>query len=363
MSKRSNQQHVTGRYRQGTPPPAERDMPEKRVRRPGCLLGLGLLLAVLSAAATAALVLFVLLRPQPPDSHNAIWLGISWGETPQTDEDVRALAEQFQAQGVEVVYVWTTWLQEDGTWSPTTFEHMAAFVEQLRTYHPSARLDAWIGVPVELPGYRLDDEALQEEVARFAAQALQDFGFDGIHLNAEPVWDGDEPYLALLRAVRHAIGDEAVLSVAVPPDWNTGDPAIPAGPFTTPDAHWSQTYKQRVAFLVDEVAVMAYNSGLSSPLDYQTWMAYQVTRYVEALSVLDIDTRLIMGIPTYDAEPPGHDPDVESVQAAIAGILAGMAQSEDYDQPVTGIGIYAEWSTDALEWHNIRQLWVERDSH
>ncbi|MBN2471866.1 MAG: hypothetical protein JXN59_14180, partial [Anaerolineae bacterium] len=269
MSKHAPGQHVTGRYREGTPPPVERDTPEKRIRRPGCLLLVGLLVAALSAAATAALVLFLLLRPQPLQSHNAIWLGISWGETAQAEEDVRALAQRLETQGIDIVYVWTTWLQEDGTWSPTTFEHMAAFVQQLRAYYPEVRLDAWIGVPVEVPDYRIDDEAIQDEVARFAAQALEDFGFDGVHINAEPVWEGDEHYLSLLRAVRQSIGDEAALSVAVPPDWNTGDPAIPVGPYTTPDAHWSQTYKQRVAFLVDEVAVMAYNSGLSSPLDYE----------------------------------------------------------------------------------------------
>lgn len=360
MTKRAAH-HVTGRYRDDLPPPAERDSAEPRVRRPGCILFVALLIAGLSAAATAALVLFLLLRPEPSRSHNAVWMGIDWGQQVHEDAVVQELTDLLKEQGIDTLYVWTTWLQEDGTWSPTTFQNLGAFVEQVRRFYPEVRLDAWLGIPVELPDYRLDDEALRAEVARFSAQALTDYGFDGIHINAEPVWDGDEGYLNLLREVRLAIGDDPELSVAVPPDWNTGDPAIPVGPYTTPDAHWTQEYKQRVGFLVDEVAIMAYNSGLSSPLDYQTWMAYQVTRYVSALEALDVETRLVVGIPTYDAEPPGHDPAVESLQAAISGILNAMSERDPDGSLVQGVGIYAYWSTDPVEWNTYQRLWLMRD--
>lgn len=361
MSKRTAH-HVTGRYRDDLPPPAERGSVAARVRRPGCVLVVALLIAGLSAAATAALVLFMLLRPQPVRSHNAVWLGIDWGQAVQEDAAVRDLTDNLKAQGIDTLYVWTTWLQEDATWSPTTFQNMAAFLDQVRQFYPEVRLDAWLGIPVELPDYRLDDEDLRAEIARFSAQALADFGFDGIHINAEPVWDGDEGFLSLLREVRLAIGNDVVLSVAVPPDWNTGDPAIPAGPYTTPDAHWAQEYKQRVGFLADELAIMAYNSGLASPLDYQTWMAYQVNRYVSALAPLDVGTRLVIGVPTYDAELPGHDPAVESLQAAISGILQAMAASDPDGTRVQGVGIYAYWSTDPIEWNTYQRLWLTREA-
>ncbi len=322
----------------------------------------GLAFGILAAAATAALALYLLLRPVPVASHNATWMGITWGQETHEDETVQQLAELLQAQGIDILYVWTTWLQEDATWSETTFENIAAFVSQMREFYPEARLDAWIGVPAEVPAYRLDDEDIRAEVAAFASRALTEFGFDGIHLNTEPVWDADENFLALLREVRTAIGEEGFLSVAVPPDWNTGDPAIPAGPYTTAAAHWSQEYKQRVAFLSDELAIMAYNSGLRSPADYQTWMAYQVTRFVSALAPLDVETSLIVGIPTYDAELPGHDPQAESLPAAIGGIIAGLTQAGAEADRVRGLGLYAYWSTDAFEWNTYHELWLERDS-
>jgi hypothetical protein len=359
MSRRT-QQHVTGQYRRGTPPPDRRELPEKRLRRPGCALIVGLLLAVASAALTAVVAMLLLFRPAEPAGGNAIWLGISWGEELHTDEEVESLADLLRVQGVDVVYVWTTWLQEDDTWSETTFANLAAFVDQFKRYYPQARLDAWIGLPVDAPEYRIDDAEIRAQVAAFAAQAITDFDFDGVHLNAEPVWDGDEHYVQLLRDVRQALADEVTLSIAVPPDWNTGQPGIPVGPYTTPDAFWSQEYKQRVAFIVDEIAVMSYNSGLSSPLDYQTWMAFQVTRFTAAVASLDVETALVFGIPTYDAELPGHDPVAESVQAAIGGIVQGIAQSADAADRVRGVGVYAYWSTGPEEWAAYRELWLNR---
>ncbi|GAB4569893.1 MAG: hypothetical protein Kow0077_03160 [Anaerolineae bacterium] len=361
MSKRPSR-HVTGRFDGELPPPLEREPKGNRVRRPTLLLILGLLLGMLSAAATAAVALILLLRPAPATTHNAIWLGISWGQNVHADAEVQALVQELRDNEIDTLYIWTTWLQEDGTWSETTFEHLGAFVQQVRRFYPEARLDAWIGLPVEVPAYRLDDEELRTEVVQFCADALTRFGFDGIHMNAEPVWNGDENFIALLRDIKLAIGEDAVLSVAVPPDWNTGVPDVPVGPYTTVDAHWSQEYKQRVAFLADEIAIMAYNSGLSSAVDYQKWMAYQVTRYLTAITELDLETQIIVGIPTYDAEPPGHDPAAESIPAAIAGILDGLAQSGDAAEQVRGVGVYAQWSTDPLEWALFRQYWLRRDS-
>ncbi|NPV65546.1 MAG: hypothetical protein HPY64_00210 [Anaerolineae bacterium] len=352
--------HITGRYRQGMPPPAERPPAGERVQRPGCLLAAGLLLAI-GSAAVAALFFLLVLRPAAPAGSNAIWLGIDWGRAAQKDEDVRQLAGLLRAEGIGTVYVWTTWLQADGTWSATTFPTIRAFVDQFRRFYPEARLDAWIGIPAEVPEYRLDDTDLQDTVAAFAAQALSEYAFDAVHLNVEPVWNGDENFLDLLRAVRQAIGDEAVLSIAVPPDWNTGAPGIPVGPYTTTDAHWSQEYKQRVAFLVDELVVMAYNSGLSTPEDYQTWMAFQVTQYLSALESLGIETQLLFGIPTYDAELPGHDPAAESIPAAIEGIRQGLVQSGEAARRFRGLALYAYWSTDALEWETYRRLWLAPD--
>ena len=357
-------QHLTGPYREDAPPPVNREPRQRRVRRPGCILAAGLLLAVVSAAVVTLVLLLIFLRPRVPEARNAIWLGIDWGQDVHTDEAVENLANLLRSEGIGTAYVWLSWLQEDLTWSDTTFENMPAFVAQIRHFYPELRLDAWIGLPTELPDYRLGEADVRDGVNAIVQRALTEFAFDGIHLNAEPVWSGDEDFITLLRGVRQSIGPEAWLSVSVPPDWNTGIPGIPAGPLTTPEAYWSAEYKQRVAFLANELTVMAYSSGLSTTQDYETWMAFQVTRFVEALvPVKDLGTRLVIGIPTYDAEPPGHDPAVENVQTAVAGIKRGIDASGENGALVYGVAIYANWTTDANEWAAYRQLWLLPDTN
>jgi hypothetical protein len=98
------------------------------------------------------------------------------------------------------------------------------------------------------------------------------------------------------------------------------------------------------------MAVMAYNSGLSSPEDYSQWMAYQVRAYAEAISEIGEGTELIIGIPTYEAEPPGHDPLVENVESALRGISEALAESGEAATYVQGVAIFAEWTTDDTEW-------------
>ena len=66
-------------------------------------------------------------------------------------------------------------------------------------------------------------------------RGLIDEGFDGIHLNVEPVDDGNDDFLALLRALRTAVGPDQILSLS----------AIRPGPFAIPAAPnflWTPAY-------------------------------------------------------------------------------------------------------------------------
>jgi hypothetical protein len=193
------------------------------------------------------------------------------------------------------------------------------------------------------------------------------YGFDGIYLNIEPVLDGDENFLNLLRTVRRmldtveetsGLNRRIPIAVAIPPDWRPTDPTIPFGTGFTSTFEWSREYKQSVALLVDEMLVMAYHSGLTDPVDYSTWVAYQTLVYAEAVAALDVDTKVLIGIPTYPAELPAHDPAVENIPTAIQGVNSGLIQANEARNVVTGLTIYAEWTTDAQEWSEFQMMWV-----
>jgi hypothetical protein len=127
-----------------------------------------------------------------------------------------------------------------------------------------------------------------------------------------------------------------------------------------PGTEWEKEYKQSVALLVDDLVVMVYNSSLATPADYAQWVAYQLRAYTLAVAELNTSTEVIIGIPTYEAELPGHDPLVENVVSAVAGVRMGLEQAGDAAQYFKGLAIYGYWTTDETEWADFKQEWIDK---
>lgn len=331
--------------------------PVSKVRLPRLRFGINKIWLTLIGAVLVVVMVIAFLglfRPaRTTAGANAIWVGTEWTYDAPETQAVADFAAQLRDHDIGTVYAWVSWLQEDGTWRGTTnFPNVKSFVEQFREAYPEATLYGWISLPVNsgADGYRLDDDGVQQTVADFSQRVINDFGFDGVFLNVEPVWDGDESFLSLVRGVRSAVGIDALISVAAPPDWSPEGVDIPVPPLIVPGTVWSDTFKQSVALLSDEIAVMAYNSGLSTPEDYIEWVAYQVSAFARAVAQLGEGTHLMIGMPTYDAEPPGHDPLVENITSAEAGYQLGLEQAGDDASFVRGRALYAGWTTDEQEW-------------
>lgn len=316
-------------------------------------------------AIVIVMVLFLRgLRNDPLETEpNAIWLGTEWTYEPPIDSDMEALILRLRANRIGTVYAWVSWLQDDQTWrGADNFENVKSFVQQFKRLYPEANIYGWISLPVNLgeDNDRLDDVEIQQTVADFSARVVSDMDFDGIFLNVEPVWDGDENFLELLRKVRASIPEGTPISVAAPPDWSPIDANIPVPPLIVPGTVWAKEYKQNVALLADEVVIMAYNSGLSNPGDYSTWVAYQVESFADAIADLGSGVDIMIGIPTYEAEPPGHDPTVENITSSVNGIQLGLINVGEDAQFIKGLAIYAEWETDEIEWAEFKTTWLDK---
>jgi len=376
----------------------------ERLQMPELPIPMGVIRGVGYVLLTVGLVagmIFTLRLFNPPESvtlPNAIWLGTGWSYNQPSDEAVAALTTRLKTHRIGKAYVWVSYLQADNTWSgkqadrnettgeiintinPQTNEpyqntlaemepSIIAFVDQFQTAYPEGQLYGWISYPTNLDddGYTLDNTDLHERIAELAAVLVTSYGFDGIYLNVEPVRDGDENFLDLLRTVRRTLNDVQAatgrsapipVAVAIPPDWRPSDPTIPFSTGFTGVFEWSRDYKQSVALLVDEMLVMAYQSGLTTPADYTTWVAYQTKTYAEAVAALDVPTEVLIGLPTYPAELPAHDPAVENIPTAVEGVNSGLIQAGEAASVVTGTTIYAEWTTDEDEWQAYLNNWV-----
>ena len=327
-----------------------------------------LILFGLAGAAFIALVIFVLgslanNSGTATTQANAIWIGTQWTYDNPSDEAIAVLTQRLQDNQIDTVYAFVSLLQPNGSWTDTNrIDVVKTFSDRFRQVFPTVKLYGWLSIGSQGAdgNNRLGDTSVQQNIADFSQRMMADFDFDGVFLNVVPVSSGDESYLSLLRRVRATIGENAILAVAVPPDWTPSDAEIVVPRQIEPGTVWEQSYKQRVALLANQIFVAAYNAGFETAADYSAWVAYQVQAYAQAIAALDTTTELIIGVPTYDTALPDHDLSIENAETAINGINSGLAQAGDAARFVRGIGVYAEWETSEDEWSQIRRLWVDR---
>lgn len=286
---------------------------------------------------------------------NAVWLEHRWLEREQPQEESEALLGSLERRGVRYVFPHLIPFTSPGRLPVHSREQMRAFLVSARRVAPDLKVLPWVGgLRV---GYRrqktgtiaLADLAQRQRIVA-ECRGLIDEGFDGIHLNVEPVDDGNVEFLALLRTLRTAVGHDRILSVS----------AIRPGPFALPLAPnflWTPEYYARVAAVADQVVVMGYDTGLPTPALYRRYVAYAASAVTRTLA--GSHSRVLLGIPTYDETGFMHRAGVETAENAILGIVAGL-RGLGAGGTFEGVALYAEWTTDAAEWGLYERLWRGR---
>jgi hypothetical protein len=302
---------------------------------------------------------------------NALWVGDEWTYGDKSDEEFSTFVRRLKDNKIGSVYAYVSDLNADNTWTGDASREnrfvevessVQTFVATLKDKYPDLQIYGVLGVQAGLDedGYRLDNTQVQQAVANFSQQVVTTLGCDGVLINVDIVANGDENYLNLLRSVRRAIGEEQLLAIAVPPDWSPADVDIPKPDIIAEGTEWELQYKQRVALLqIDQMAVQSYNSYLTTSDDYTEWVAYQTQAFASALFDIQAPTLILMGAPTYENSPPAHDVRVENMRSSLTGIRQGLLQAGEASQTVSGVAIYANWSTDEVEWTQFKDDWVD----
>ena len=276
------------------------------------------------------------------DLRLAAWLSVSWSMYPHEASDLQKLTDRLDALAVNDVFVYVSYLKPEGTFNPT-YDFAREFVAALKRQAPELRALAWIGVPVsvegEEPANRLASAEIRGTIADFSRYAVDELGFDGVHLNAELVANGDSWLLQTLAAIREAMPEQAFLSATA--HALRLDERVTFMPYPALGRHWSPAYFQRVAQSVDQIVLMAYDSGLVFPRDYLNWMRYQVERSQAALR--NDPTGLVVGASLSAEWTQSHQTQAETLELALAGMKLGMAARLD------GIAIYPFWETNVNE--------------
>lgn len=321
-------------------------------------------LAAVAALAGAAVLLYYAFAPvgdaaPHPFNHdrNAVWLEHRWLERRHPEPEMEALFGRLRARGVAYVYPHVIPFDAQGRLPAHDREQMRAFLAAARRVAPDVRVLPWIGGlrrgwKRQRPGtVELGDLAQRQRMVA-EARGLVDEGFDGVHLNVEPVDDGNDEYLALLRALRTAVGPGRVLSVsAIRP--------APVGLPRAPNFAWSPGYYARVAATVDQIVIMAYDTALPTASLYRRYVRWAARSVAGALDASRSDARVLMGVPTYEPYGFMHRRGVETPENALAGVVAGL-RGLGAGGTFEGVALYAEWTTDEADWAVYERYWRNR---
>lgn len=318
---------------------------------------------VLAVAAAAGLVYFAYAPAGDTSPHpfnhdrNAVWLEHRWLERPHPVAEMEALFEKLRRRGIAYAFPHVIPFGAEGRLPPHDREQMRAFLAVARRVAPELRILPWVGglragYRRQRPGTLNLSDLNQRQRIVAEVRGLVDEGFDGVHLNIEPVDDGNVDFLALLRALRPALGPGHILSLAAT------RPA-PIGVPLAPNFVWSPGYYARVAAVSDQIVIMAYDTAIPTAPLYRRYLAWATASVTGALVASGSDARVLMGVPTYDDYGFMHRAGVETLPNALPGIVAGL-RGLGAGGTFEGIAIYAEWTTSDADWAAYERYWRNR---
>ncbi|MGK5555131.1 hypothetical protein ACSNOI_26300 [Actinomadura kijaniata] len=294
---------------------------------------------------------------------NALWARHQWVGERHTEEEYRTLGALLRRNRITDVYFHAGPFEADGSVPPHKYRNAGDLVKAMRRHAPGVRVQAYLGQIRRVDGRGLTDL----DVPRVRDRVLEtdriflDLGFDGIHYDFEPIYPDDTAFLTLLDRTRELTRSRGrLLSVAIeqPTLVDALQPVyralIPRGHGAEP-VHYpprpTGEYLTALADRADQVAIMTYDVSLPT----ESLAGWHFAHHTEqVLRLIGDRTTVFMGVPTYRPLMPW----AEKLKVALKGVRRGIDELERKPRKPFGVGIYAEWTTDASEWAHYRSLWL-----
>lgn len=116
---------------------------------------------------------------------------------------------------------------------------------------------------------------------------------------------------------------------------------------------WTPSYFSQVAQRCDQIAVMSYDLVNVFPWSYVEALTNQVRVVSDALT--SSNCAAIFGLSTYDRNF-FHD-HCETLRLGLKAVREGWI---DNNPKLSGVALFADYTTDEREWKEFNELWVQR---
>lgn len=306
-----------------------------------------------------------------PGSHfnkgtNAIWLDHKWVNVGVPEEQINKLVKDLQEKQIKYVFLHVGPLEGTGTIPSDRFAGARDFLYTARKADSSIVYQAWVG---QLRNkIDLSKGWIRQNVADISYHLVHEVGFDGIHLNIEPTFDGDSEFIFLVKDIRERIGTVPLFSLAIGeliPKKVTGflsyfsDEEEQVFGYRLDKPYNTTEFYQNLAKYVDQFAVMAYDTSIKDEALYQWFVEQQVIYVTRAVP----DRQVFIGIPTYADVRDNFDPLVENMASGLKGVVRGLNNFRSKKDAFVGVAIYSYWETDEKEWLQYKDLWLKKGNN
>ena len=286
---------------------------------------------------------------------NGLWLRYDWYLGRHSDIDRKALAGRLASQQIRYAYFHVRHLEADGRLRYRNVDSARELTRGLHRDAPSVRLIAWIyaGDIRSAPGLAkvdLSNERVRRSAAQQARWLTETCGFDGVQWDYENCRDGDTYFLDLLAETRAALPSGKLICVAAPLR------------FPAPVTHWrgwGSPYFSQVAARCDQIAVMAYDSGMFLPRAYVDLLGQQVSEVSRAAFRGNPGCRILIGLPTYVPGGPSHHAHAENLAMGLRGVRLGLAAGRRIPDNFAGIALFADHTTTPRDWRTYGSQWLD----
>lgn len=286
--------------------------------------------------------------------NNGIWVGHKWytgfnvgDKKPVSQKEMAEFISTLNKNEIKYVYIHSGPLNIDGTINDMPGE----FFQNLKIQAPDVIFLPWIG------GHRERLKLHEDEWVSVFLQTvskLHERGFDGIHLDIEPIRDNDIAYINLLKRLKSQWDGKLFISHAtrrLSP--NGTDMSLFDKNF------WSINFYRQTMLYSDQTVLMGYDTCLKFSKLYIAYMKHQ-TKLLLSNSVTFNNHKVLIGIPAYEDVSKLSDPNIENIKNAVIGVKLGLSElSENELSKFEGVSIYANWVTDDEEWDQYEDYWLK----
>ena len=276
---------------------------------------------------------------------NGIWLRYPWYFGSHTDSEIAKMADRLQKDGIHYAFFHVRDARPDGSLRYPKWEEASRLNRVFSSASPSMRRIAWfyVGNKNGRGAIELSNKSVRDKLVSEAKRLIDRAGFEGVQWDYEICPDGDRDFLSLLDESRESLGAKAWIGAAIPTSYRW-----PLAGFG-----WSEEYIRQVGRRCDQISVMTYDTGMRHPRLFTMHAQYQVRVLSGALDGLSCT--FLIGLPNYGSGYISHDPRSERLDVGIHAIRGAL---ENKVPPTfEGIALFADYTTDRVEWVTYRQGW------